>query len=105
MGMVALRPDGHKADMGYVLGRVHWGQGLMVDAARVVVDAAFLDPALLRVWAVSDVDNRASARVLEKLGVVREGLIRSWLLHPNVSPVPRDVLVFAQLNPGASRVG
>jgi RimJ/RimL family protein N-acetyltransferase len=50
-----------------------------------------------RIWAVCDVENTASARVLEKLGMVRERVLRKWIIHPNVSPVPRDCYVYARV--------
>jgi len=41
------------------------------------------------------VENLASARVLEKAGMHREGMLRRWSVHPNVSPEPRDCLCYA----------
>jgi RimJ/RimL family protein N-acetyltransferase len=37
-----------------------------------------------------DVDNLASARVLEKVGMQREGLLRRQIVHPNISDEPGD---------------
>jgi [ribosomal protein S5]-alanine N-acetyltransferase len=45
---------------------------------------------VFRIGAVCDVEHISSARVLEKSGFVREGLLRRWLLHPNISEEPRD---------------
>ena len=42
-----------------------------------------------------DEENFASARVLEKAGMQREGILRRWSLHPNISSVPRDCWSFA----------
>src|SRR5688500_10424826 len=92
IGMIGLRPRGFKSDIGYVLARPYWGRGLMTEAGRAIIDLAFRDPAVHRVWAVCDADNRASARVLEKLGMTLEGVLRRWIVHPNVSDVPRDSL-------------
>jgi RimJ/RimL family protein N-acetyltransferase len=97
IGMVGMRPRGHKPDIGYVMTRRHWGQGLMPEAAAAVVDLAFGDPAVYRVWAVCDVDNHASARVLEKIGMAREGVLRRWIVHPNVSTSPRDAYCYARV--------
>src|SRR5690349_4687178 len=97
IGMIAVRPNGHKPDLGYVLARSHWGRGLMAEAGRAVVDLALSDPAVYRVWAVCDVENYASARVLEKIGMTREGVLRRWIVHPNVSPEPRDSLCFSRV--------
>jgi RimJ/RimL family protein N-acetyltransferase len=97
IGMIGLRPRTHMADIGYVLARRYWRQGLMPEAATAVVGLALGRPAIHRVWAVCDVENRASARVLEKAGMEYEGVLRRWILHPNVSAEPRDVLCYARL--------
>lgn len=97
IGMFAIRPEGFKHNLGYVLGRRYWGQGLIVEAGRPIIELAFSDPAVYRVWAICDVDNHASARVLDKLGMTREGVLRRWIVHPNISPEPRDSLCYARV--------
>ena len=82
--------------MGYVLARAHWGLGFMSEAARTLVERALAEPDVHRVWAVCDVENRASARVLEKAGMEREGMLRRWAIA-NVSPVPRDCWCYARV--------
>jgi len=97
IGMIELRPSGHRAELGYVLARAWWGRGLMSEAARAVVEWGLALPPVFRVWSVTDVDNHASARVLEKIGMQREGLLRRWLVHPNLSPEPRDCWCFGRV--------
>jgi [ribosomal protein S5]-alanine N-acetyltransferase len=97
IGMIELRRIGHRAELGYVLARDWWGRGLMTEGARAVVEWAFEDPSIFRVGAVTDVDNLASARVLEKVGMQREGLLRRWLVHPGLSPEPRDCWCFGRV--------
>lgn len=97
MGMIELRIKTFKAEVGYVLARAYWGQGYMAEAAKVVVEWALAQPEIYRVWAVCDVDNRASARVLEKIGMQREGLLRRHILHPNISATPRDCWCYAKV--------
>ena len=97
VGMVGLRPHEFKADMGYVLARRLWGQGIMPEAAGAVLRVALQDPRVWRVWATCDVDNRASARVLEKIGMTYEGTLRRYIIHPNLGPEPRDSLVYARV--------
>jgi RimJ/RimL family protein N-acetyltransferase len=79
------------ADVGYVIARPCWRKGYATEALRAVVDAAFTLPGLHRLWAVVDVENVASQRVLEKGGLRRETLLRRHLAHPNISTEPRDV--------------
>lgn len=99
LGAIAIRPDGFKANIGYVLARPFWGQGLMPEAGRALLDQALQFHELQRVWAVCDVDNHASARVMEKIGMTREGTLRRWIIHPNISALPRDVLCYAWIRP------
>ena len=44
-----------------------------------------------------DVENKASARVLEKVGMQREGTLRRYIVHPNISPEPRDCFVYSKV--------
>jgi RimJ/RimL family protein N-acetyltransferase len=69
----------------------------MSEAVLVVVDWALAQPGVFRVWSVTDVDNGASARVLEKVGMQREGLLRRWMMHPGVGPEPRDCWCFGRV--------
>jgi RimJ/RimL family protein N-acetyltransferase len=97
IGMIDLRLRGQTADLGYVLARRAWGKGYATEAARAVIDAAFaLLPQVYRVWATCDVDNPASARVMEKASMQREGMLRRYVVHPNISPEPRDAYMYAK---------
>ncbi len=95
IGMLEIRMDGHKAEVGYVLGRSFWGQGLMTEALVQVLEWLRGQPQIYRVWAVCDVENDASGRVLEKAGMRHEGVLHRWLVHPNMSPDPRDCRCYA----------
>ena len=88
-GGITLRIDHQhrRGELGYALARRHWGNGFMTEAARAVIDAAFTClPDLARVQASANSKNRASIRVMERLGMTYEGTIRH---------APRGV----QLNP------
>ena len=76
LGMIGMHLRGSMADIGYVIARSHWRQGVTAEAARVVVEWALAQPHIYRVRAFCDVENTASARVLEKIGMQREGLLR-----------------------------
>lgn len=97
MGMISVRPDGWRADLGYVLGRKYWGHGYMTEAVCALIDYLLSERDIYRVWAVCDVDNLASARVMEKAGMQREGILRRWAMHPNISNEPRDCLCYAKV--------
>ena len=69
-------PDHHSAAMGYCLDDAAWGHGYATEAAHALLRWAFDTLDLNRVQAETDTRNAASARVLEKLGFVREGTLR-----------------------------
>lgn len=69
-------PDFRSASLGYCLGEAAWGKGYGTEAARALLHWAFDTLDLNRVQAEADTRNAASARVLEKLGFVREGTLR-----------------------------
>jgi [ribosomal protein S5]-alanine N-acetyltransferase len=69
-------PDFRSAALGYCLGDAAWGHGYATEAAGAVLQWAFDTLDLNRVQAETDTRNVASARVLEKLGFVREGTLR-----------------------------
>lgn len=82
-GGMSLRIDAAAgiAEIGYSIARRLWGQGLVAEAATVVLGHAFDVLQLQRVWATADAENTQSWRVMEKLGMQREGLLRRHVLH------------------------
>ena len=69
-----------------------WGAGL--------VAVWLAEPTIWRVQAYCDLENAASARVLEKAGLTREGILRRYIVTPNLSDEPRDVYVYARVREG-----
>ena len=67
----------------------------MTEAVSELTHWFLEQPEVFRVWALCDIENQASARVLERSGFEMEGTLRRWLIHPNVSPEPRDALCFS----------
>ncbi len=65
------------AEVGYWLGHAYWGRGIATTAVRLLSRHAFdANPELRRLYAMPLVNNAASARVLEKAGYRREGVLR-----------------------------
>jgi RimJ/RimL family protein N-acetyltransferase len=65
-----------RAEVGYALGRSHWGHGYMNEALRALLTHAFENLELRRLEADVDPRNEASIRTLERLGFQREGFLR-----------------------------
>jgi RimJ/RimL family protein N-acetyltransferase len=75
LGWCGLFPLGHSGliEIGYRYVRAAWGQGIGSEAARAVLDHGFRAQALDPIVAVAHPDNRASRRVLEKIGLLAAG--------------------------------
>ncbi len=76
VGDCALRVDGHdprQGEIGFTLSRQHQGQGLGTEAVRALLGYAFGTLGLHRIIGVTDAKNTAAARVLERVGMRREG--------------------------------
>ncbi|XP_051177787.1 uncharacterized protein [Lolium perenne] len=95
VGAVSLEPtaDACRGELGYVLARAHWGQGVATAAVRRALAAVFGEvEGLARVEALVDVDNAASHRVVEKAGFRREGVLRRHYWHKGRA---RDVVMYS----------
>lgn len=66
----------HRAELGYVLGRAHWHQGLMREAVLAACDHAFAAMNLRRIEAEVNPDNHASCQLLLDVGFLQEGTLR-----------------------------
>jgi ribosomal-protein-alanine N-acetyltransferase len=94
-GTVSCRPRGHSADFGYFLARSQWGKGFALEASALVVDWLRAQPEIFRIWATADAENIRSHRVLERLGLQREGVLRMASYRPNIGGHPRDTAMYA----------
>jgi RimJ/RimL family protein N-acetyltransferase len=81
-------------ELWYLLRPERWGRGLVTEGVARLVEHAFRDLGLHRIWASCLPENPASARVLEKLGFRREGLLRRNL---RIHGMWRDSWLYAVL--------
>ncbi|MDF3056977.1 MAG: Ribosomal-protein-serine acetyltransferase [Rariglobus sp.] len=81
--------------MGYWLDEAHTGQGLMTSAVRALIDHAFTTMGLNRVEIRAAPGNDASQAVCERLGFIREGVIRDaeWLYDHYVDLTVNSLLL------------
>ena len=73
VGLV-LNADHRRAELGYWVARAAWGRGYATEAARALVHHGFEVLGLERIHAAHFAHNPASGRVMEKVGMRREGL-------------------------------
>ena len=93
-GIVEWDLDHARAEMGYVLSREYWGQGLMPEAVRAMISFGFERMGLNRIEARCMVENVASARVMEKAGMTYKGTLRQ---REFIKGAYRDIKLYAIL--------
>lgn len=59
-----------EAELGYWVGKPHWGRGYIPEASRALIRRAFADLGLQALWCVCDNANAQSKRVMEKCGFI-----------------------------------
>lgn len=62
----------------------------MTEALQAIIGVGFSIPHIERIYGICDVDNIASAKVMEKAGMRYIGMREKYILHPNISPDKRD---------------
>ena len=77
IGFVLYDQNGSCGELGYVIDDKYWGQGIMTEAIRRVIQFAFENIGLQRVEAVHYPENPASGKAMQKAGMLYEGLLRS----------------------------
>jgi RimJ/RimL family protein N-acetyltransferase len=78
---LTIEPAHRRAELGYWIGRPFWGRGYATQAAAAVMAIGFGEMGLRRIYATHLTRNPASGRVLEKLGMRPEGILRQHVLH------------------------
>jgi len=94
-GLKITNHEAAEAELYYGLIRSAWRQGYMTEAGAALIAFGFTDLGLHRLWAKCDPDHRDSWRVMEKLGMQREGQLRECVRTVHGW---RDRVVYAILN-------
>lgn len=78
-GLIRVDPVHEKAEIGYALARAYWSQGVITEATREILRYAFVQAGFHRLEARCNASNPGSYRVMEKLGMSFEGVLREQL--------------------------
>lgn len=82
IGVVSIQEVDQSCDVGYCIGRRYWNQGYTTEALGAIIGYLFEKTAFNRIEAYHDLANPASGRVMEKCGMIYEGIARQkCLIH------------------------
>jgi [ribosomal protein S5]-alanine N-acetyltransferase len=83
-----------EGEIGYIIHPAYWGSGYATEAANMLFNFGFSTLKLHRIFATCDPRNKASEKVLKKIGMTLEGRIRESIL---LKDGWRDSLLFGML--------
>jgi len=88
------------AEIGYLLGREHWGKGYAAEAVTAFVEFSLATLNVRRLEATVDARNVASNKLLERLGFVLEGVLRErWLAAGELQNINLHALLRREWKP------
>lgn len=93
VGLILTMAD-RRAELGYWIGIPWWNLGYATEASRAIIDFGFASLGLHRIMARHMARNPASGRVMQKLGMRQEGVLRQHTLKWGVF---EDLVVYAVL--------
>jgi ribosomal-protein-alanine N-acetyltransferase len=79
--LIEVSKRDRRCDLGYWLGQASWGSGSSFESNALLAHLAFGPLRMERLGAVADVRNEYSHRALERVGFVREGVLRAYHRH------------------------
>lgn len=96
IGTMTLRIEKlhNKGELAYWVGKDYWNKGYATEAARKVIDFGFKEQNLNRIWAPVMSKNKASGKVMQKIGLKYEGTLKQDIIRWNKY---EDVDIFALL--------
>jgi len=94
IGLREINSEHRQAELGFWIGVDWWGRGYATESARAVLGFGFQSLRLNRIYAHHMVRNPASGRVLEKIGMKKEGLLRERVRKWEIF---EDVVILATL--------
>jgi RimJ/RimL family protein N-acetyltransferase len=94
-GIGVSDPRHREGFIGYILNKSFWGQGYATELSQALLAFGFEKLGLHRIYATCDIDNKASAHVMEKIGMQREGLLREYRMQGKNW---RDQFIYATLH-------
>jgi ribosomal-protein-alanine N-acetyltransferase len=78
-GWVYINEDHHRAEIGYALSRKYWNQAIITEAVIQVLNLGFNELDINRIEARCMAENSGSERVMQKVGMQYEGIIREQM--------------------------
>lgn len=94
-GFIDFNEEHKKAEIAFVLSPHYGGKGYMTEALSKILDFGFAQCRLKRIQAKAEPENTASVNVLQRIGMQKEGILKSFIFRKNAF---RDYVMLASIN-------
>lgn len=94
-GFIDFNEEHKKAEIAFVLSPHYGGKGYMTEALSKILEFGFTLCRLKRIQAKAEPENTASVNVLQRIGMQKEGILRSFIFRKNDF---RDYVMLASIN-------
>jgi [ribosomal protein S5]-alanine N-acetyltransferase len=84
-----------KVQFGYIFSPTQWGKGYATEVCKRMMDILKSQPAVYRIQTFTDVDNKASANVLKKSGLIEEMKSADYFQFVNQNNIIKDCIHFS----------
>lgn len=96
IGLIPVSPKNRTFELAYAISEDYWGKGFAVEASKVLINFAFKTYAIERLQCRCDILNPQSLRVMEKLGMKHEGILKASMY---LKGRPRDMHMLSIVKP------
>ena len=94
LGSFGVINENGKLQFGYILSPTQWGKGYATEACQSMMAVLRNNPRVSSIQTFTDADNKASARVLLKSGLIEEGRLSNWFRFVNQNNQVKDCISF-----------
>ncbi len=94
IGSFGVMNEMGKLQFGYILSPTQWGHGYATEVCQMMMPILQAQPSVFRIGTFVDVDNVASARVLQKAGLIEEARLKKWFRFVNQNNEAKDCILF-----------
>lgn len=94
IGSIGFVNEEGRVFIGYIIAAQYWGKGYTTEAAKRILAWLVQQEEIYRIWALCDTENIGSARILEKIGMIKEAKIEKWLRFVNQDNQPKDCIFY-----------
>ena len=94
IGSFGVMNEMGKLQFGYILSPSQWGNGYATEVCQQMMPILKVQLGIFRIGTFVDVDNVASARVLQKAGLMEEARLTKWFRFVNQNKEAKDCILF-----------